>query len=113
KTDEVVAKYLAAMVTRGRKEIMEEDAVGKPLPASTDLDLPEESLERIPEFLTTVFNIDHRYGNAKARIQGIGVFGREGATATGVEQGDRICIRISVEFDSDVDQPNVGFMMRN
>src|SRR5215471_10588622 len=29
KTDEVVSKYLAAMVTRGRKEVMEEKAIGK------------------------------------------------------------------------------------
>src|SRR3989442_1921401 len=41
KTDEVVAKYLAAMVTRGQKEVMEEEAVGKPLEVSADLDLPE------------------------------------------------------------------------
>src|SRR5215468_2214748 len=52
KTDDVVAKYLAAMVSRGRKEIMEEEAVGKPLENSTDLNLPDEVLERIPKFVT-------------------------------------------------------------
>jgi ABC-type polysaccharide/polyol phosphate transport system ATPase subunit len=113
KADEVVAKYLAAMVTRGQKEIMEEEKIGKPLLTSGELDLPEEVLERIPQFLTTVFNVDHRYGNCKAQIRGIGVFGREGNLASGVEQGDRICIRISVEFFSEVAQPNIGFMMRN
>jgi hypothetical protein len=30
-----------------------------------------------------------------------------------VAQGDRICVRISVEFLGDVAQPNVGFMLRN
>src|SRR5437867_12873734 len=30
KTDDIVSKYLAAMVTRGRKEITEEEAIGKP-----------------------------------------------------------------------------------
>src|SRR5215510_9821979 len=37
KTDEVVSKYLAAMVTRGRKEVMEEEALGKPLDGASDL----------------------------------------------------------------------------
>src|SRR5262249_9095251 len=51
KTDDVVSKYLAAMVTRGRKEIMEEEALGKPLTLSADLELGEEALARIPKFL--------------------------------------------------------------
>jgi len=67
KTDEVVSKYLAAMVTRGKKEIMEEEAIGKPLTISPELDLPEEALERIPKFLEHIPNVDHRYGNGKAR----------------------------------------------
>jgi lipopolysaccharide transport system ATP-binding protein len=112
-TDEVVAKYLAAMVTRGRKEMMEEDAVGKALEVSEELDLSDEARSRIPEFLTTVFNVDHRYGNSKAMVQGIGVFGKEGYTALSVEQGNRICIRISVEFRQAVALPNIGFMIRN
>src|SRR5262245_55239630 len=112
-TDEVVSKYLAAMVTRGRKEIMEEEALGKPIPASSDLELSEEALTRIPKFLEHVPNVDHRYGNGKARVKGIGVYGGEGAPAAGVAQGDRICVRISVEFVAGVDQPNVGFMLRN
>src|SRR6185295_9537122 len=113
KTDEVVSKYLAAMVTRGRKEIMEEEALGKPLAASGELDLAEEALARIPKFLEHVPNVDHRYGNGKARVAGVGVYGKEGQTAAGVAQGDRICIRISVEFQDDVEHPNVGFMLRN
>ena len=113
KTDEVVSKYLAAMVTRGRKEIMEEEALGKPIPMSADLELPEEALARIPQFLDHVPNVDHRYGNGKARISGIGIYGREGLPAASVAQGDRICVRISVEFQDRVDHPNVGFMLRN
>src|SRR5215510_4066044 len=41
KTDEVVSKYLAAMVTRGRKEVMEEEALGRPILASAALELSE------------------------------------------------------------------------
>jgi ABC-type polysaccharide/polyol phosphate transport system ATPase subunit len=114
KTDEVVSKYLAAMVGRGRKEVMEEGAIGKPLAAAGgDLDLPPEALSKIPAFLTGIPNIDHRYGNGKARIEGIGVFGVEGNPAGSSSQGDRVCVRISVEFLDNVGHPNVGFMLRN
>jgi hypothetical protein len=113
KTGEVVSKYLAAMVSRGRKDVMEEEAVGKPLLTPADLDIPEEALGRIPKIVDHVPNVDHRYGNGKARILGIGVYGMDGNSVSGVAQGDRLCIRISVEFQSGVEQPNVGFMLRN
>jgi lipopolysaccharide transport system ATP-binding protein len=113
KTDEVASKYLAAMVTRGRKEIMEEEALGKPLALPKGLELSEDALARVPRFLEHVANVDHRYGNGKARIAGIGIFGSEGQPAASVAQGDRICVRISVEFQRDVEHPNVGFMFRN
>ena len=113
KTDEVVSKYLAAMVTRGRKEIMEEEAIGKPLAVPLELALSDEALSRIPTFLEHVPNVDHRYGNGKARVKGIGTYGAEGQAAATLAQGDRLCVRISVEFQSDVQHPNVGFMLRN
>src|SRR5262245_44157213 len=62
-TDEVVSKYLAAMLTRGRKEIMAEEGLGKMLPAAGDLDLSDDALARIPNFLEHVPNVDHRFGN--------------------------------------------------
>jgi ABC-type polysaccharide/polyol phosphate transport system ATPase subunit len=113
KTDEVVSKYLAAMVTRGSKEVMEEKAIGTPITTSDELSISEEALAKIPNFVTHLSNIDHRYGNGKARVRGIGVYGNNGESLTGVLQGDRICIRVSIEFDQDVEQPNVGFMLRN
>jgi lipopolysaccharide transport system ATP-binding protein len=113
KTDEVVSKYLAAMVTRGRKEIMEEEAMGTPIPLPSDLELSPEALSFIPAFIEQIPNVDHRYGNGKARVMGIGVYSKEGQPAAGVVQGDRICVRISVEFQYNVEHPNIGFMMRN
>src|SRR5688572_9052337 len=113
KTDEVVSKYLAAMVTRGSKEIMEEEAIGKPLAATETLDISDEARARIPRFITHLPNVDHRYGNAKARIQGIGVYGEAGDPVAAVAQGDRLCVRVSVEFLRDVEHPNIGFMLRN
>ncbi len=113
KTDDVVAKYLAAMIMRGRKEMRADEPVGRPLVSPSALDLAEDALERIPSFLEHLPNVDHRYGNGKARVQGIGVYGREGHPASGIAQGERVCLRISIEFRQDVEQPNVGFMMRN
>jgi lipopolysaccharide transport system ATP-binding protein len=112
-TDEVVSKYLAAMVMRGRKEIMEEEPVGKSLPVSEELTLTEDALAKIPAFITHLPNTDHRYGNAKAHVRGIAIFGAAGDPVSAIAQGDRICIRISVEFQENVAQPNVGFMLRN
>ena len=113
KTDDVTSKYLAAMTMRGRKEVMREEPLGKPLTTGDELDLPEEALAKIPTFMTHIPNIDHRFGNRKARVCGIGIYGIAGEPVSGVAQGDRICIRISVEFDGEVSQPNVGFMLRN
>jgi lipopolysaccharide transport system ATP-binding protein len=113
KTDEVVSKYLAAMLTRGRKEVSAEQPVGKSLLSGDELTIPEDALAKIPSFVTHLPNVDHRFGNGKVRIQGIGIYGAAGDPVSGVAQGDRICIRISVEFQADVAQPNVGFMLRN
>ena len=114
KTDEVVAKYLAAMVTRGHNDVLQAEPIGKPIAnVPDDLDISPEALERIPAFLCRVPNVDHRYGNGKARIEGIGIFSADGSPTNTASQGDRLCIRISVEFLDDVELPNIGFMLRN
>jgi lipopolysaccharide transport system ATP-binding protein len=113
KADDVAAKYLAAMMMRGRKELMGDEVIGKPLLTSSVLDLSEEALDRMPGFIEHLPNVDHRYGNGKARITGTGIFGIEGRSTATVPQGDRVCMRISVEFQEDVEEPNIGFMMRN
>jgi ABC-type polysaccharide/polyol phosphate transport system ATPase subunit len=113
KTEEVVTQYLVTMLTRGRKEVMEEEPVGKSLLSSEELTMPEDVLAKIPGFVTHLPNVDHRYGNGKAQVRGIGIYGAAGDPVSGVAQGERICIRISVEFHEDFSQPNVGFMLRN
>jgi len=75
--------------------------------------MPEEAIAKIPGFVIQLPNVDHRYGNGKARVRGIGIYGVAGDPVSGVAQGDRICIRISVEYHEGVPQPNVGFMLRN
>ena len=111
--DEVASRYTAAMITRGKKEMMGEEEIGQALSVSPDLVMTEEALSRMPPFLKSIANLDHRHGNGKARVKGIGVFGSEGYPVTRIGQGDRLSIRISVEFLEDVDKPNIGFMLRN
>jgi ABC-type polysaccharide/polyol phosphate transport system ATPase subunit len=113
KTDDVVTRYLAAMIMRGRKEPIGDEAIEKPPFTSSVLDLSEEAFDRMPGFIEHLPNVDHRYGNGKARITGIGIFGIDGYSTATVPQGDRICMRVSVEFQDDVEEPNIGFMMRN
>ena len=112
-TDDVVSQYLAAMVSKGSKEVMETEAMGQALDASSDLGVSQEALNRIPNFISEVPNVDHRYGNDKAKIRGIGAFSKEGHPLASAVQGDRLCIRISIEFLGPVGRPNVGFMLRN
>ena len=112
-TDEVTSKYLAAMVTRGSYDMMEASPTGTALPGSSSLDLAGEAFDRIPPFILDMPNVDHRYGNGKAKILGIGIFNREGRQIVTAAQGDRLCVRISLEFFQEVEQPNVGFMIRN
>ena len=114
KTEDVVVKYVAAMVGRGRKEGLMEEPIGRPISAEPEaLDLSPGALEKIPLFLSSIPNVDHRYGNGKARVAGIGIFNVEGTPTTTASQGDRVCVRLSVEFFEDVARPNVGFMLRN
>lgn len=113
KTDEVVASYLAEMMTRGSIDTLGESPVGEPLQASDELELPSAVIDRIPQFIETLPNVDQRHGNRKAMIRGIGVYSSEGTQIASASQGDRVCVRISLECLEDVSQPNVGFMLRN
>jgi hypothetical protein len=114
KTDDVVAKCVAAMVSRGGKEGVEEEPIGKPISKATEgLDLSPDALARIPAFISGIPNVDNRFGNGKARVAGMGTFTAAGEPAGTASQGDRICIRISDEFVREVAHPNVGFMLRN
>lgn len=112
-TDEVAAKYLASMVMRGSRDVMEDRPIGEPSASSQEFGMSAEALARIPGIVTTISNVDHRYGNGKALLSGVGVFAAGGDPVSSVAQGDRICVRISVEFLSDVAQPNVGMIIRN
>jgi hypothetical protein len=58
-------------------------------------------------------NIDHRYGDERARIIGIAVLNELGEPLHQLDPSTRIVLRISVRAEDHVAMPNVGFMLRN
>lgn len=102
-TDRVVAKYLAAMV--------EKDS------AYLELKRPVERLAKgpiqAPEIVTSIPNIDHRYGDGRAEVIGIAVLDASGRPLHLLEPLSRILVRISVRAKEEIPRPIVGFMLRN
>lgn len=66
-----------------------------------------------PEVVTSLPNIDHRYGDGRAEVLGIAVLDEFGAPIHLLNPASRIIVRISVRAKEDVDLPIVGFMLRN
>lgn len=104
-TDMVVAKYLAAMT--------EKDSAYLKLAKRKSSTQPAPSLTQAPEVVTSIPNIDHRYGDGRAEILGIQVFDAFGRPLHLIEPCSRIIVRISARAKADLALPNVGFMLRN
>ena len=102
--DRVVSKYLAAMT--------EKDSTYLRL-KSADPQARRGGPTLAPEIVETIPNIDHRFGDGRAKIIGIAVLDEQGRTVAILEPGTRIVVRISVRAAADVALPIVGFMLRN
>jgi ABC-type polysaccharide/polyol phosphate transport system ATPase subunit len=100
---DVVAQYQAAMTEKDSQYLQ-----AKPIVAAADSSVPApvEIVESIP-------NIDHRHGDGRAEILGISVLNRQGEPIQEMEPGASITIRISARANQPIQQPNVGFMLRN
>jgi lipopolysaccharide transport system ATP-binding protein len=101
-TDLIVSKYLAAMaakdsVYRSHEVPSEKDSGHAP---------PPEIVDSIP-------NIDHRFGDGRAEVLGIGAFTPEGSRLSSLRPSSNMVVRISVRAKANLDQPIVGFMFRN
>jgi ABC-type polysaccharide/polyol phosphate transport system ATPase subunit len=106
-TDEVMARYLAAMVSRDaeyRRHLPQQPAA-QDHPAATGVHGPEV-VDNIP-------NIDYRYGNGDAEVLGIAVLSERGDPLTLLPQKATIVVRISVRARNAVAMPIVGFLFRN
>ncbi len=68
--------------------------------------MPVEIIEEIP-------NIDHRFGDQRAEVIGIGIYDNTGRKLSALEPRTTIVVRISVRAKANLDRPIVGFMFRN
>ncbi|HUB80380.1 MAG TPA: ABC transporter ATP-binding protein [Bryobacteraceae bacterium] len=103
--DRVIAKYLAAMVQKDSRYLRHQ--------ALEVQDRTRGGRVRAPEIVETIPNIDHRYGDGRARVIGIAILDEQGALLHQIEPASRIVVRISVRAEDRVAVPNVGFMLRN
>jgi ABC-type polysaccharide/polyol phosphate transport system ATPase subunit len=103
--DRVVSKYLAAMT--------EKDSTYLLLKSAADPQARRGGPTQAPEVVETIPNIDHRFGDGRAKIIGIAVLDEQGRTLPLLEPSSRIMVRISVRATADVALPIVGFMLRN
>ncbi len=105
--EDVVSRYLAAMTLRRDPCAGETppSAVTAPqIPA--DNDLTDSAAHSIP-------NIDHRWGNRQAEIIGVQLLNSKGAACESIDHGESVLLRVSCRFNEAVNQPNLGFVMRN
>jgi lipopolysaccharide transport system ATP-binding protein len=101
-TDVVVSKYLGAMAAKDNAYCSQEERLIK------------EHLELdAPEILDSIPNIDHRFGDGRAEVLGIGAFSPGGVGLSSLEPSSTVVVRISVRAKANIDHPIVGFMFRN
>ncbi|MBI4460429.1 MAG: ABC transporter ATP-binding protein [Acidobacteria bacterium] len=105
--DRVIAKYLAAMVTK--------DSQYRKQFASQAREESRKAAPPVlaPEVAPKIPNVDFRYGNREAEILGIAVLNAEGEELALLPQKETIVVRISVRALADVSMPIVGFQIRN
>jgi len=103
--DKVVAKYLAAMTEKDSTYLLRKSA--------TDPEARRDAALQAPEIEERIPNIDHRFGDRRAEVIGIGVYDEQGRPLQLLDPSSRILVRISVRANADVPLPIVGFMLRN
>ena len=103
-TDLVVSRYMAAMVEK-------DNAYITTLHRKSHQDRGDPV--RAPEIVTTIPNIDHRYGDGRAEVIGIAVLNPDGQAVYLLDPSSSVVVRISVQAHDDIMLPIVGFMMRN
>jgi hypothetical protein len=106
KPDAVVRKYLARMVEKDAEFLKRKAA---------SVDGRREPAEAVvaPEIVETIPNIDFRHGNKGAEIIGIAALDEDGREVLLIEPHKRLTLRISARARQPLDEPNVGFMLRN
>ena len=107
KADIVVQKYRALIFERERRQgnFAQGEATEE---ATVALKPPGEM-----PVVRTIPNIDHRFGNGEATLLGLELLDRKGRVTREIPAGDKVLIRISVQFNTDIDQPIIGYTLRD
>jgi len=107
--ERVVSRYLAAMTEKDsayRKKGARPRQAARQTPETERLPRDFPLVDKIP-------NVDHRFGDGRARILGIAVLDRDGQPLAMLESPSEIVVRISAQAADDLAAPIVGFMLRN
>ncbi len=107
-TDAVVGRYLAAMADKDAAYLEL-----KPIAPRSRNNASRGTAIQAPEVVTHIPNVDHRHGDRRAEIIGIAVLDSHGRPLAVLEPNARCVVRISARATKPVDQPNIGFMLRN
>jgi len=99
--ERVLGAYLAAMVEKDSK--YRNKSVGA---AAADAKSAAEVVDTLP-------NVDHRRGDGRAEVLGIGVLDEQGRALRLLDPGSRILVRITARAKERIARPIVGFVLRN
>lgn len=101
----VISHYIAEMTTRDGKYV---DA--HPSPAET---LESYTLAIPPETISTIPNIDHRYGDRRAEIVGVALTNTIGKPITLLQPHAEVVFRITAAATESIEHPIFGYVLRN
>jgi ABC-type polysaccharide/polyol phosphate transport system ATPase subunit len=107
KPDMVVQKYRALTFERERRRGGYEGAPR--LPGEGIVVRPEDEMP----VARSIPNIDHRFGNGEAAVIGVALLDARGRVISEASGGETVVIRISARFHRDVDQPILGYTLRD
>jgi lipopolysaccharide transport system ATP-binding protein len=107
KPDLVVLKYRALMLERERRYDGYGD--GEEIAATANL---IKSMNDMP-VARSISNIDHRFGNGDAALLGVELLDGKGMALSEAVGGQKIIIRISAQCRQDIEQPILGYTLRD
>jgi len=98
-TDRVVSRYLAEMTAKDS--------------AFLGLRSKQPEHKDAPEVASGIPNIDHRFGDGRAELIGIEILDTGGHRVGVLEANSTIVVRISARAKAAIQNPIIGFMLRN
>ena len=107
KPDLVVQRYRALMFERERRYRSSDGDSGP----SEDADALVAG-GQVP-VVRTIPNIDHRFGSGEATLLGVELINQQGDPTREVFGGQAVVIRVSAQFNKNVEQPILGYTLRD